>query len=81
MQAYSYKDMTVERRVYNYRISRARRVVENAFGTMANRFRVFHTRIGLELADVMTYIVDFVVQVIMGKLLNNESFIAKLGDA
>ena len=52
MKPYSYKDMMVERRVYNYRISRARRVVENAFGIMANRFRVFHTRIGLEPAKV-----------------------------
>ena len=47
MKPYSYKDMQIERRVFNYRISRARTVVENAFGIMANKFRVFHMCIGL----------------------------------
>ena len=48
MKPYSYKDMLIERRVYNYRLSRARRVIENAFGILSNRFRVFFTSIALE---------------------------------
>ena len=42
MKPYRYKDIQIERRV----ISIARRVVENAFGIMANKFMVFHKCIG-----------------------------------
>ena len=48
IRPYARKNLDVKKRVFNYRLSRARRFVECSFGILANKWRVFHTSIQLE---------------------------------
>lgn len=40
---FAQKNLTKAQRIFNYRLSRARRVSENVFGIISNKFRVFQT--------------------------------------
>lgn len=43
MKPYGHRQLTREERIFNYRLSRSRRVSENAFGILSNRFQVLLT--------------------------------------
>ena len=48
--------MTNEKHIFNYRLSRARKVVEIAFGILAIRWRIFHRCINLNPDNVNTVV-------------------------
>ena len=47
LRPFGQKDLTNERRIFNYRLSRARRIIENIFGILVSRFHIFQTAINL----------------------------------
>lgn len=49
LKPFSHRKLSLEQKIFNYRLSRARRVSENAFGIVASRFRIFRRPIDLKV--------------------------------
>lgn len=49
MRPYSGKVLSDTKRIFNYRLSHARRYVENAFGILSNKWKIFHKPIHANL--------------------------------
>jgi len=48
IKPFSIRNLSKEETIYNYRVSRARRIVENVFGILTSRFRIFLSQINLD---------------------------------
>ena len=54
MKPFAKRNLTQSQRIYNYRLSRGRRIVENAFGILAHRFRCLLTTMQQKPHNVTT---------------------------
>lgn len=56
LKPFSQQQLNRHRRIFNYRLSRCRRIVENVFGILASTFRIFHTAMNMKLETIDTVV-------------------------
>jgi len=61
MKPYPFKDQPAPNRIFNYRLTRARRIVENVFGITANRFRVLRKYITVNIVLAICVLHNFLM--------------------
>ena len=61
MKPYPQRNLGESKRIYNYRTSRARRVIENVFGILYGRFRIFQSPINMEPEGAVTMVQTCIV--------------------
>ena len=56
IKPYPFRGLSKKQRIYNYHLSRARRIVENVFGILANCFRIFLSTmlVSPEIVEILT---------------------------
>lgn len=72
MRPFPRRQLTNEKRIYNYRLSRARRIVECAFGIMVKRFNVLENKmlVGPEKPTKITRAICVLHNLIMTREVN-----------
>lgn len=58
MRPYSGRNLPEDKRIFNYRLSRARRVSENAFGMICQKFRLFFGKMQLSPSNADSIILS-----------------------
>ena len=56
MKPFNRRDLTHSQRIFKYRLSRARRCSENAFGILASRFRLFRRDIDAQPQNAIKFV-------------------------
>jgi len=49
MRPYGGKNLTVTKKIFNHRLSRARKYIECTFGILSNKWRIFHRPLNVKL--------------------------------
>lgn len=72
--------LSVSQKVFNYRLSRGRRIVENAFGILSARFRVFKSPIALSTPTVVKLVKSACALHNWIRKMGNDNIIADVED-